>query len=176
MAVEEITPYLENQGFRIDYFSNNISGEARDFSRSLYQIITRKLNEYENFNQIALIGTGELTVTIRGTGIGGRNQEMLLGFLDFIKEKEFDDNFMIISANLDGIEGNSEAMGALIDNSIISQIQKKHIDTKTYLDNNNSNGIFKMLNTEIVSGPTGCNVNDLLLVLIIKGENKWKTI
>lgn len=175
IAVEEISPYLENQGFRVDYVSSNILGEARDFSKSLYQIITRKLNEYENYNQIALIGTGELTVTIRGTGIGGRNQEMLLGFLDFIKENNINHNFLIIAANLDGIEGFSNAMGALVDNYTLSQMIKKRIDTKKYLENNDSNRFFKALKSDIITGPTGCNVNDFLLVLI-KGENKRKTI
>ncbi|GAI88015.1 unnamed protein product, partial [marine sediment metagenome] len=106
------------------------------------------------------------TVTIKGKGVGGRNQEMLLSFLDNIKNEEIDYNFLIIGANLDGIEGNSKAMGALIDNVSLNQINKEKIKTKSYLENNDSNSFFKLLKSEIITGPTGINVNDLLLVLI----------
>ena len=74
--------------------------------------------------------------------------------------------FLIMGANLDGIEGNSEAMGALIDNYVLYQINKKEIDIRNYLENNDSNSFFKSVKTEIVTGPTGCNVNDLLIILL----------
>ncbi|MHA2089204.1 MAG: glycerate kinase type-2 family protein [Promethearchaeota archaeon] len=118
--------------------------------------------------EVTLIGTGELTVTIKGKGIGGRNQEMLLSFLDSVKEKQVPFEFLIVGANLDGIEGNSEAMGALIDNFVLNQINKKSLEIKNYLESNNSNNFFKSVETEIITGPTGCNVNDLLIVLLQK--------
>ncbi len=167
-AAEEIRSYLRERDFEVDYFSNEITGEAQDFGRKLYQILNQKIKEKINQDKIALIGTGELTVTIKGNGIGGRNQEMLLAFLDFIKEKRIHNDFLIIAANLDGIEGNSEAMGALVDNVTLSQTNRKKIDTKKYLDNNDSNSFFKALKSEIISGPTGCNVNDILIILVEK--------
>ncbi|MHA2183335.1 MAG: MOFRL family protein, partial [Promethearchaeota archaeon] len=117
-------------------------------------------------SKIALIGTGELTVTIKGNGIGGRNQEMLLSFLDCIQEREIPYDFLIIGANLDGIEGNSKAMGALIDNYVITQIKKKKIKTRKFLENNDSNNFFNLVKTPLITGPTGCNVNDLLIILL----------
>ncbi|MFX1288988.1 MAG: MOFRL family protein, partial [Promethearchaeota archaeon] len=116
--------------------------------------------------KIALVGSGELTVTIKGKGIGGRNQEMLLNFLDNIKEKKIDYNFLIIGVNLDGIEGNSKAMGALVDNVLLNQLISKKISFESYLKNNDSNSFFKLIKTEIITGATGINVNDLLLILI----------
>ncbi|MFX0104387.1 MAG: glycerate kinase [Candidatus Hodarchaeota archaeon] len=170
-AINEIKPFLENKGFKVYYFSNNITGEAIKFGKSLFIIISQFIEDNFNKNQlnkIALIGTGELTVTIRGNGIGGRNQEMLLSYLDNIKDKKFNYNFLIISANLDGIEGNSKAMGALIDNYILEQTISKNFNTEEFLANNDSNRFFKDLGTEIISGPTGCNVNDLTLILVSK--------
>ncbi|MHA1931612.1 MAG: MOFRL family protein, partial [Promethearchaeota archaeon] len=164
-AAEETISLLEKEGFEANYFSNEISGEASKFGISLYTIISQKFKDISP-KKFALIGTGELTVTIKGNGIGGRNQEMLLSFLDVIKEKEIPYEFLVISANLDGIEGNSEAMGALIDNFTLDQINIKDIKLKNYLENNNSNKFFKIVETEIVTGPTGCNVNDLLIVLL----------
>ncbi|MFX1311872.1 MAG: glycerate kinase [Promethearchaeota archaeon] len=167
-AVDEIIIYLNQQGFKIDYFSDDIIGEARKFGRLLNRIIMRKMNEYLEIKKLALIATGELTVTIQGKGIGGRNQEMLLSYLDHMRKREYDFKFLIIGVNLDGIEGNSDAMGAIVDNFTFYQMNKLNLDSKKYLKENNSNTFFKILSSEIITGPTGCNVNDLLLVLILK--------
>jgi len=164
-AVQEAKPFLSSKQFKVDYFSNNIIGEAQEFGRSLYGILSKLIKDAKS-EKIALIGTGELTVTIRGDGIGGRNQEMLLSFLNNMKKLKFNYDFLIISVNLDGIEGNSKAMGALVDNFILDQMISKNIDAKKLLLNNDSNKFFKELGTEIITGPTGCNVNDLILILI----------
>ena len=113
-----------------------------------------------------MIGTGELTVTLRGKGIGGRNQEMLLNFLNTIKSKKIDYNFFILGCNLDGIEGNSKAMGAIVDNSLLMETIKNNVNIEGYLKNNNSNSFFNLLNGEIITGPTGINVNDFILILV----------
>jgi glycerate-2-kinase len=121
---------------------------------------------------IALIGSGELTVTIKGDGVGGRNQEALLSFLDYAKDKKFKNHFLILASNLDGIEGNSRAMGALVDNHVLSQLKDLKLNTKKYLNNNDSNSFFKILNSELITGPTGCNVNDIILILILRNSLK----
>lgn len=168
-SVNEISKYLKEFNFIVDYFSNEIIGEAAVFGKNLHNLISQKLLHFveKSKNQkIALIGTGELTVTIKGKGVGGRNQEMLLNFINDIKDKNFDYNFLIIGVNLDGIEGNSKAMGALVDTVLLTQLNEKKIDLERYLNHNDSNSFFKMLNTEIITGTTGINVNDLLLLLI----------
>lgn len=168
-SVKEASDYLKGLNFAVDYFSNEIVGEAAVFGTELYDLISHKLRPYveKSKNQkVALIGTGELTVTIKGKGIGGRNQEMLLTFLNNIKNKNIDYNILIIGVNLDGIEGNSKAMGALVDNVLLTQIIKNKINLESYLKNNDSNSFFKMLNSEIITEATGINVNDLLLILI----------
>ncbi|MFX1467952.1 MAG: glycerate kinase [Promethearchaeota archaeon] len=170
-AVQDIRLLLLNKGFEANYYSDNIIGEAKEYGKALYGIISKNLDELYNKNnnlRIALIGSGELTVTIKGNGTGGRNQEMLLSFLNSIKDITFDYNFLVIGANLDGIEGNSKAMGALIDNSVLEQIITKNINLEHFLDRNDSNSFFKEMGTEIISGPTGCNVNDLILILLSK--------
>ncbi|MFW9825781.1 MAG: MOFRL family protein, partial [Candidatus Thorarchaeota archaeon] len=164
-AVEAVMSFLEFEGFKTIYFSDTIIGEAVNFGESLLNIIEQSIIEVSS-SKLALIGSGELTVTIKGKGIGGRNQEMLLGFLDSIRNREISYEFVIIAANLDGIEGNSNAMGALIDNSVLDKIRKEGINTKDYLENNDSNSLFRVLETDIITNLTGCNVNDLLLILL----------
>ena len=170
-AAQEISFYLQQQGFEVNYFSDKIVGEAKEFGKELYQIMTQKAEkifETKKSDKIALIGTGELSVTINGKGIGGRNQDMLLSFLDFVKNREIRTTFLILGTNLDGIEGNSKAMGALVDNYSLNQAMKEKLDTKKFLENNDSNSFFKILASEIITGSTGCNVNDLVLILILK--------
>ncbi len=168
-AVQEIKSFLDEKGFEVNYFSNNIIGEAREFGTSIYSLISQNVEELLDQNKsekIALIGTGELTVTIKGNGVGGRNQEMLLGFLNYVKVKKINYNFLIIGANLDGIEGNSKAMGAIVDNYVLEQMISKNIDSEEFLENNDSNSFFKKLSVDLITGPTGCNVNDLILILL----------
>ncbi|MFW9782969.1 MAG: MOFRL family protein, partial [Candidatus Heimdallarchaeota archaeon] len=125
--------------------------------------------------KIALIGTGELTVTIKGNGIGGRNQEMLLSYLNLIRYEDVTFNYCLLAVNLDGIEGNSKAMGALIDNNLTVQINSQNANLEGYLNDNNSNTFFKRFNSEIITGLTGSNVNDLVLVILSKSKLNIKT-
>ncbi|MFX0010788.1 MAG: glycerate kinase [Candidatus Hermodarchaeota archaeon] len=169
IAVYDVKQFLEKHSYLTEVFSTNISGEAREFSRHLFKIINKTINNYKDVNlgkKIALVGSGELTVTITGNGIGGRNQEILLAYLDIIKKESLKHHFLIIAANLDGIEGNSRAMGALIDNYVLNQTISTQLDTAKYLQNNNSNNFFKHIGTEIITGPTGCNVNDLMIIIL----------
>ena len=168
-SVIEVSNYLKKKNFSVDYFSSEIEGEAADFGKELVKIISHKLQDVSlqsKKQKIALIGTGELTVTIKGKGTGGRNQEMLLSFLSNLKAKKIDHKFLVIAVNLDGIEGNSKAMGALADNVILDKAINKNMNFESYLNTNDSNHFFKMVRGEIVTGATGINVNDLILILL----------
>ncbi|TFG24572.1 MAG: DUF4147 domain-containing protein [Promethearchaeota archaeon] len=173
LAVQEIISFIEPE-FITEYFSEKITGEASEYGKNLYHLITQYVKNIESEKggkNIALIGSGELTVSIKGKGTGGRNQEMLLSFLDYVQGREFEYNFVIIAANLDGIEGNSNAMGALVDNFTLQEIANKKLNLTKFLENNDSNSFFKIIESEIITGPTGCNVNDIVLILILKGQD-----
>jgi len=170
-AFRPIRSYLKSEDFEFILFSNSIRGEARTFGKTLFNIISEEIKNFsKNPNlkkKLALIGSGELTVTIKGDGIGGRNQEMLLSFLSNILNKKISYHFNIFSINLDGIEGNSKAMGAMIDNHLINEIIEKNLNPEEYLSINDSNTFFKKVKSEIITGYTGCNVNDLYAILLI---------
>jgi glycerate 2-kinase len=164
-AIEVITKFLNSNDFTVNYFSDNIAGEARLFGKKMYNDYFLNRDDYYQKKRNALIGTGELTVTINGKGIGGRNQEMLLSFLDNATKNKISFNFCLMGANLDGIEGNSNAMGALVDNEVHQKVLKLNLNLQKYLEQNDSNSAFKLLGTEIITGPTGCNVNDIMILL-----------
>jgi glycerate-2-kinase len=167
-GINNISQFLTQNNFKTEYFSESISGEAKQFGRELYDMIEDIVWEMgeKHIERMALLGSGELTVTIRGEGIGGRNQEMLTSFLEHCIDSPIDYNILVIGANLDGIEGNSKAMGALVDSSSIDKVRASYTNLEKYLLKNDSNTLFKKLGTELITGPTGCNVNDIVIVLI----------
>jgi len=91
---------------------------------------------------------------------------MLLNFLNTIKSETIDYKFFVLGCNLDGIEGNSKAMGAIVDNSLLMETTKNNVNIDKFLISNNSNAFFNQINGEIITGPTGINVNDLILILV----------
>lgn len=167
-SINHVSEFLQQEGYETEYFSDDISGEAKEFGEELFDIIeeNKEKMEEEHIAKKALLGSGELTVTIHSDGIGGRNQEMLVSLLDYCIDNPIDFNFLVIGANLDGIEGNSKAMGGLIDSALIDLVREKYINLEAYLLNNDSNSFFKKVNTELITGLTGCNVNDIVIVLI----------
>jgi glycerate 2-kinase len=168
IAIEAITKYLKSSDFEVNKLKYSFQGEARNYGSFLAYYLLRKLDEDMLVKPIALIGSGELTVTITGKGIGGRNQEMLLALLNDLMNKKIKNQFLVLGVNLDGIEGNSKAMGALIDNQVYSDIIKNHLNLESYLVENDSNSFFQKIKTQIITGPTGVNVNDILLIFTQK--------
>ena len=178
-SVKELKQFFKNKLFSVEYFSNEISGEAKKYGYKLYDLFKsqeKKILTSNNLKKFVLLGSGELTVTIKGDGIGGRNQEMLLSFIDLIKNKDLFIDFILIGANLDGIEGNSKAMGALVDKEIINKTNSLNLEPKSYLRVNDSNSFFKKVGGVIKTGPTVCIVNDLILLILKKSLNLQKDI
>jgi len=119
-------------------------------------------------------------VTIKGNGVGGRNQEMLLAFVNHMVEgikkgekntlfQDFD--FVIASIASDGQEGNSPAAGAIVTNHTIETILNENLDTSLFLENNDSFHIFQKIGNTFITGQTGTNVNDIIIIYLRKKVN-----
>ena len=129
--------------------SKNVDEEVKD----ILNIITNK--------QGCFILGGEATVNVKGNGKGGRNQHLVLKLLSqFPKNK----NLLFLSGASDGIDGNSDAAGAVIDNSILELIENEKIDINKYLDNFDSNTLFEKINCLLKSGPSHNNILDLIII------------
>ena len=111
-----------------------------------------------------LISGGETTVTVRGTGRGGRNAEFLLSLacaLDGVSEVH------AIACDTDGIDGSEDNAGALyLDDSMV-RAAALGLRPRVLLDNNDGYGFFNALGDLVVSGPTRTNVNDFRAILIL---------
>jgi len=112
-----------------------------------------------------LIFTGEPTVTIKGSGVGGRNQEMLLAASIALETRQHG-QFTMMGCGMDGIEGNSTAAGAIIDDRTNERMQELGFDPRQFLENNDSYTCLSCLGDAIITGPTGTNVNDLGMILV----------
>ena len=105
---------------------------------------------------------GETTVHVRGDGCGGRNQEAALVAATLIEGRP---DLFFLAAGTDGVDGMSDAAGAVVDGTTLHRARARGLDASAALDRNDSGTFFSELGDQIVTGPTGTNVGDLWLVL-----------
>ncbi len=117
----------------------------------------------------AILAGGETTVTVKGNGRGGRNQELALSASLRLRDLE---GIALASAGTDGIDGLSSAAGAIVDGFTIERALKLKMNPFTYLANNDSHSFFASLGDGIITGPTGTNVNDIMIIVNLKGTDK----
>jgi glycerate-2-kinase len=113
---------------------------------------------------VCVISSGETTVTVRGTGRGGRNQEFAAGALDAIARAARP--MLLASLGTDGIDGPTDAAGACVDNTTRATALAQAIDIDALLADNDSYELHRRLGTLVRTGPTDTNVGDLQLALI----------
>ncbi len=110
----------------------------------------------------AIILGGETVVQVKGNGLGGRNQELALSAARGIEGL---DNVVIASVATDGTDGPTDAAGGVVDGETIMRLRKKGIDVEEVLENNDSYHALEAAGDLLNTGPTGTNVNDLVLLL-----------
>jgi len=110
-----------------------------------------------------LVFWGESTVRVTGNGKGGRNQELALRAA---REIDGYKNVIWLSGGTDGIDGPTDAAGAVVDGNTFSEAEKKGIDPVEYLNNNDSYRFHEKMGTLMVTGPTGNNLMDLQIVIV----------
>jgi glycerate-2-kinase len=108
-----------------------------------------------------VLSGGETTVTVRGTGVGGRNTELALAFA---LEIDGVDGVTLLAAGTDGTDGPTDAAGAVVDGRTISRARSMQLDAPAYLNNNDSYAFFRKTNDLLVTGPTGTNVMDIQII------------
>jgi glycerate 2-kinase len=114
---------------------------------------------------LCVLGSGETTVTVRGSGSGGRNQEFALGSLAAVKTGG-GHALVVGSAGTDGIDGPTDAAGALVDGTTVERARGLGLSPGAALEQNDAYPFFAALHDLILWGPTGTNVGDLHVVLI----------
>lgn len=149
-ALAAMKKRAEELGYTTRILSNKFEGKACDAGR--------KLIDATHDGEILLAG-GETTVTVRGNGRGGRNQELVLGTYQSITE-----GTTICSFGSDGHD-NSDLCGAIADKTTFEKAKSLQLDAKIYLNNNNSQEFWEKVGDGIDTGILPSNVSDLMIVL-----------
>ncbi len=134
---------------------------AIDDAKNLYNQI-----EQIDINKTIVISGGETLVNLKGSGKGGRNQEFALSFLQSYIKNNSKKNLCMYSVGTDGIDGPTDAAGAVIDSETIKLFNNSKLDLEAYLSNNDSYSFFDKINSLIKIGPTGTNVADIQITII----------
>ena len=149
----------EQLGYRAFVDSTVVTGEARQVGESIAERVLSLLRSGE---AVCAVWAGETTVTVRGDGRGGRNQELVLSSA---LRLDGHDGVLVFSAGTDGIDGPTDAAGALATGSTVARARRLRFEPEEHLERNDSYPLFDALGDLVKTGPTGTNVMDLMLAL-----------
>jgi hydroxypyruvate reductase len=168
LALDAAAEQARRLGCAAEIVSAELQGEARDAARFLAQRTRAALAAMRKGERRCLLCGGETTVTVRGAGKGGRNQELALAYaleIDGLADAS------MLSAGTDGTDGQTDAAGATVDGETAALARRRGIDPAGYLANNDSYAFFRRFDeltgahSHLITGPTGTNVMDMQIML-----------
>lgn len=165
MAAEKEAKHL---GYHTCVISSQIVGEAKEVAK-LFLGISRDIKQHEIpvKRPACVLAGGETTVTIRGEGKGGRNQEMALSFLsDAVTQRDLLTDVYFLSAGTDGNDGPTDAAGAFACTEAITTAGREDLNPLHYLRNNDSYHFFERIGYLYAPGPTNTNVCDIQILIV----------
>ncbi|MEM2429079.1 MAG: glycerate kinase [Nitrososphaerales archaeon] len=160
LACESAFSYLLSKGLDAMILTTLLEGEAREVGKVIASIA--KYMRIKKARRFSIIFGGETTVTVKGNGKGGRNQELVVSACRFIDNVR---GLAIASLGTDGIDGFTDAAGGIVDSYTLSRAKRMGLNVESYLQNNDSNTFLEMLGDTILTGPTGTNVNDIIITV-----------
>lgn len=162
-ALQAIARKAEGLGYRPLLISSRISGQTRTVAQVFSAMLKHIAASYRNEQPICIIAGGEMTVRVTGKGSGGRNQDFCLALVQLISGL---DSVVILSAGTDGMDGPTDAAGAIIDNTTLNKAQRLGLNIEQALTDNDSYRFFKRSGDLLITGPTSTNVMDIQLALL----------
>jgi glycerate 2-kinase len=162
-ALEAASDEAKRLGYRPLILSSRIQGEAREAARLHAQILLETVTSgYPLRPPACILSGGETTVTVRGKGKGGRNQEFALAAAVVLNGAP---NVALLAAGTDGTDGPTDAAGAIVTGDTVARAAKLHLDPADHLSRNDSYPFFEGLGDLVRTGPTGTNVMDVNVML-----------
>jgi hydroxypyruvate reductase len=151
-------------GYDIVDLGADLEGEAREVAADHGR---RAREARARGDRVAIVSGGELTVTVRGNGRGGPNQEYALALADLLKDMT---GIAALAGDTDGADGGagnaSDPAGAIIDGATFARMKAQKLDPRAYLDNNDATAFFAATGDLLQTGPTLTNVNDVRVILV----------
>lgn len=164
MALEAAAAMARRARLPVYILGDAIEGEARDVGLVLGSLALEAANHQQPFAPpCVLLSGGETTVTVRGTGRGGRNVEFLLSLALILRGHP---SIYALAGDTDGVDGQEEIAGAFITPDTLQRARDLGIRPQNALANNDGHGFFEALGDSVVTGPTLTNVNDFRAILI----------
>ena len=151
----------ETLGFRTELLEGYLTGEARDEGMRLASLA---LSRKDTDVPLAMVAGGETVVHLRGNGRGGRNQELALAAATVLDGHE---GVSLFSVGSDGTDGPTDAAGGYADGGTVERIRACGLDARALLNNNDAYTALRASGDLIVTGPTGTNVNDVTVALVM---------
>ncbi len=151
-------------GYAIVDLGADLEGEARSVAADHARLA---LQARAAGRRVAILSGGELTVTVRGHGRGGPNQEYALALAGLLANIPA---ISVLAADTDGADGGAgsatDPAGAMVDHATFAQMAALGLDPRAYLDNNDATGFFAATGDLLKTGPTLTNVNDIRVILV----------
>jgi hydroxypyruvate reductase len=167
MALEAAAAVARAAGVPAYILSDRLQGESRDVGSVIGGIALQVATRDEPFAApCVLLSGGETSVTVRGSGRGGRNVEFLLSLALTLNAQP---HVYAIAADTDGVDGQEETAGALLASDTLERAWRAGLNPRESLDDNDAHAFFEALDDRVVTGPTLTNVNDFRAVLIERG-------
>ena len=149
------------RGYFVEQIEPPVRGEAADASRGFIDEAHRRLANAKR--PFCLIQSGETTVTVTSNGRGGRNQEFALAAAPALASLGVS---VCASVGTDGIDGPTDAAGAISDPTTMARADARGLDAARALREHDSYPFFQTLGDLVMTGPTGTNVGDLQILLV----------
>jgi glycerate 2-kinase len=154
----------KDAGYEIIDLGADLEGEARDVAADHAKLA---LDARARGKRVAILSGGELTVTVRGNGRGGPNQEYALALAALLKDTP---DISALAGDTDGADGGagsaSDPAGAVIDQTTFAKMKSLALDPAAYLANNDATAFFAAIGDLLQTGPTLTNVNDVRVILV----------
>ena len=164
MALEAAAQVARDAGITPYILGDSLEGEARDLGKAMAGIARQVAVHGQPFTTpCVLLSGGETTVTLRGTGRGGRNVEFLLSLAVALNGLP---GVYALAGDTDGVDGAEEIAGAVLTPSTLARAWALGTNPRSSLDNNDAHSFFQALGDSVVTGPTLTNVNDFRAILI----------
>ncbi|MXX03159.1 MAG: glycerate kinase [Gemmatimonadetes bacterium] len=163
-ALDSARIEAERRGYNPLVLSSSIDGETREVAR-IYAAMAREIEGYGDpvRRPACVISGGETTVTLKGGGKGGRNQEFVLATVSGIEGLK---RTVVFSAGTDGTDGPTDAAGAVADGHTLVRAAEMGLDADACMDRSDAYHFFEPLGDLVMTGPTHTNVMDLRLLLV----------
>jgi glycerate 2-kinase len=164
LAIKAARKAAQDLGYRPVILSSLVEGETREVAK-VHAAIAKEVLLSGNpiLPPACILSGGETTVTLKGKGKGGRNQEFALAAALEIAGWE---EILVMSAGTDGTDGPTDAAGAFVDGKTVSRGKTMGLDLWSFLEENDSYSFFQKLGDLLITGPTGTNVMDLRIMLV----------